>query len=76
MCLQKASARWECHSGSQPRTESRAGTIEHRQREMIPQLLAWPDNLMQFLPGTGSFVLCFDFCLCVNDLPDVSGTLS
>ena len=43
VCLHKASARWGCHCGSQPRTGSRAGTTERRQREMMLQLLrlAW-----------------------------------
>lgn len=76
LCLQKASARWECHGGSQPRTESKAGITEHRQREIILQLLLWPGNLKRFLPGTGSLVLCFYFYLCISDLSDVSGTLS
>lgn len=34
-----------------------------------------PGNLKQFLPRTGSFVLQFDFCLCVSGLSDISGTL-
>lgn len=65
----------EVSRGQPAKDREQSRTIEHRQREIILQLLLWPGNSKRFLPGTGSFVSHFDFCLCVNDLPDVSGTL-